>query len=227
MERMSQTTSVTAPVHAPDLPYTAVLPDSRAGRFGNRLGYLMAGLPVGIVALVVSVAGFSIGVSTLVIWIGLPFLAGTLATARSFARLERRQVARATGRPIAVPHYRPAAAPGPKGWLNALRDPQSWRDLIHMVVALPVRTLTFSLALTWTVGGLGELLYGLWSWSLPEGDNAGLLDLMYGIDSPAADIAFHTAIGVVLLATALPVVRGLTALQAALSRALLGRPEVF
>lgn len=222
MGHMSQMTSTATPTYASDQHV------SRLGRFWNQLGYLLAGLPVGLVALLVSVAGFSLGVSTLVLWIGLPILAGTLAAARSFARLERRQVARATGRPVALPHYRSNPGKGLTRWLGAVRDPQSWRDLIHMVVALPVRTFTFSCALVWTVGGLGELLYGLWSWSLPRGDEEqGLLDLMYGIDSTGAEIAFNTAIGVVLLATALPLVRGLTAAQTALSRALLGQPPVY
>jgi hypothetical protein len=82
----------------------------------------------------------------------------------------------------------------------------------------------FSLALTWTVGGLGELLYVTWSWALPRDEETGLLDLAFGVDSRAADIAFHTAAGVVLLATSVPLLRGLTAAQAGLARTLLGDP---
>ncbi|MFI5685591.1 hypothetical protein [Streptomyces sp. NPDC051636] len=43
---------------------------------------------------------------------------------------------------------------------------------------------------------------------------------MFGVSSRWADIAFNPGIGVVLAATAVPVVRGLAALQTGLARAL-------
>ncbi|RKN37534.1 hypothetical protein D7294_27750 [Streptomyces hoynatensis] len=197
---------------------------SGAGRFWRRLGYLLGGLPVGIAAFTAGVTGLCFGVGTFLIWIGLPALVGTLFLARAFAALERRQVAAVTGRPIPAPRYRipSAGESGLARLLGALGDAQSWRDLAHLVAAFPIRVLTFSLAFTWTVGGLGELLYATWSWPLPRDDEGGLLDLMFGIDGRLPDVAFNTAIGVVLLATAVPMLRGLTALQTSLARALLG-----
>jgi hypothetical protein len=168
------------------------------------------------------VTGFAAGVGTLAIWLGLPVLAGTLAAARYFARLERAQVAAVTGRPLPPPTPYRHETDGGGGIVRALSDPQSWRDLAHAVVSFPLRVITFCAAVTWTVGGLGELLYAVWSWPIPRDDGeAGLLDLMFGISSRAADIAFNTAIGVVLLATAVPVIRALTAVQSGLARALL------
>ncbi|WKX71038.1 sensor domain-containing protein [Streptomyces sp. XD-27] len=198
----------------------------RVGRFGRQLGYLLAGLPVGIAAFVIAVTGFTAGAASFAVVLGLPILVAALAAARAFARVERRQVEAATGRALPAHSYRPRdGGAGPAAWLRALRDPQSWRDLAHMLVAFPLRVASFCIALTWTVGGLGELLYGAWSWSIPrDDDEAGLLDLMFGVDSRLADIAFNTGIGVVLLATAVPVVRGLVAIQAALARGLLTNP---
>jgi putative sensor protein len=190
---------------------------SRFSRFSRELGYLLSGLPLGIASFTAAVTGFSLGVGTLVIWLGIPVLAATLAASRYFADIERAQVAALTGRPL------PPRPPRNAGLgLPALSDPQSWRDLTHAVLALPLRVITFSLAVAWTIGGLGELLYITWSWPIPrDGGEEGLLDLMFGIDSRGADIAFNTAIGVVLLATAIPMIRALTALQTALARALL------
>jgi hypothetical protein len=181
------------------------------------MAYLLSGLPLGIAAFVAMVTGFAVGVSTLVIMVGLPVLIGTLSAARFLAKVESEQIERATGRPL--PPLRPRVARG--GWA-ALLDGQSWRDLLHAVVAFPVRIFTFCVALAWTVGGVGGLLYGLWSWSLPrDAGNDGLLDLALGISGRGPDIALNTILGLFLLATLLPVVRGLTVMQAGLGRVLL------
>ncbi|MBO2458043.1 sensor histidine kinase [Actinomadura violacea] len=200
----------------------ATRPSSAPARFGRELVYLLSGLPVGAAAFAVAIAGLAAGASTLVVLLGLPILVGTLTAARAFARLERRQAERATGRDLPPHHYRDAGETGFAGWLRALREPQSWRDLVHMVVAFPVRLITFCVAITWTVGGAAETVYAAWSWPIPrDADNTGVLDLAFGISSRGADIAFNTGVGVVLLATAVPVVHGLAALQTALARALL------
>ncbi|GAA2159812.1 hypothetical protein GCM10009727_72110 [Actinomadura napierensis] len=197
-------------------------PSGALGRFGREFAYLLSGLPVGAAAFAVAIAGLAAGASTLVVLLGLPVLVGTLAAARAFARLERRQVERATGRALPPHHYRGTEEAGFTGWLHAVREPQSWRDLTYMVVAFPVRLTTFCFAITWTVGGVAELLYAAWSWPIPrDRDNTGVLDLAFGISSRGADIAFNTGVGAVLLVTAIPVVRGLVSLQTSLSRALL------
>ncbi|MGI5353229.1 sensor domain-containing protein [Streptomyces sp. CA-250714] len=202
----------------------------RRGRFGREVGYLLSGLPVGIAAFTLMVTGFALGVSTLVLVIGLPVLAGTLSVARYLARLEADHIAAVTGRPLPSRPQREAAAEalsdsGGGRW-KAVRDPQAWRELAHAVLAFPVRVVTFSLTLVWLVGGLGELTYGLWSWSLPRDGHDGLMDLAFGVTGRGPDIAFNTAIGVFLLATAVPVVRGLTVTQASLGRVLLRRGEL-
>ncbi|MBC8091049.1 MAG: sensor domain-containing protein, partial [Pseudonocardia sp.] len=65
---------------------------------GRGYAYLLAGLPLGIVAFVVAVTGFSVGVGTLVVWVGLPVLVGTLVAARGLAAAERSLAEYATGR---------------------------------------------------------------------------------------------------------------------------------
>ncbi|WP_240796329.1 sensor domain-containing protein [Streptomyces sp. RFCAC02] len=192
------------------------------GGFGGRLGYLLLGLPFGIAAFTATVVALSLGAAGFVLVAGMPVLIGALSLARAPAGTERRRVARVTGRPVPEPRYREPEGHGMARWLSALGDPQAWRDVLHAVVSFPLRVTGFCFALTWTLGGLAETLYATWSWSLPKepGEN-GLLDLAFGIDSTLADIAFNTAIGLLILATARPVVRGMTALQTGLSRALL------
>ncbi|WP_344523445.1 sensor domain-containing protein [Streptomyces albiaxialis] len=186
------------------------------GRFRREVAYLLSGLPLGIAAFVLMVTGFALGVSTLILLLGLPVLGGTLAMARWFARVEAAQIERVSGRPLP-----PGAERTPRGGWGLLADAQGWRDLVHAVVAFPVRVTTFSIALAWLVGGVGGLTYGLWSWSIPRDENDGLMDLAFGLTGRGPDIAFNTALGVVLLATTIPVIRGLATAQAGLGRVML------
>ncbi|HEY0397516.1 MAG TPA: sensor domain-containing protein, partial [Acidimicrobiia bacterium] len=160
------------------------------------MGYLLGGLPLAIVAFVIAVAGFSAGVGTLVVWVGLPVLVLTLRAARGFAVVERRSTEWATGRPLPPHHYREPRGRGVGRWFNALAEPQSWRDLVHAVVGFPVRLVTFVLAVAWTVGGVGGLLYVTWQWALPENDEGGgLLWLLTGIGGRLGEIAVNTVLG--------------------------------
>ena len=88
------------------------------------------------------------GVGTLVVWLGVPLLAGTQAAARGFAGLERRRVDAVTGRPLPPHHYRTAGGAGLARLARSLLDPQSWRDLLHAVLAFPLRVVGFVIAVT-------------------------------------------------------------------------------
>lgn len=208
-----------APVPAVTGPTTA------AQRFWRGYGYLLGGLPLCIVAFVIAVAGFAAGVGTIVVWLGLPILAGTLRASRGLAGVERRGAEWATGRPLPPHHYRQTRGRGLGRLFSMLADPQSWRDLLHSVVAFPVRLAMFVIAVVWTVGGLGSLLYITWEWSLPRddaaGNNGGLFWLIFGYQFRLGEIALNTALGVVMLATAPLVIRGLVATRAGLARGLL------
>ncbi|MGH3934966.1 MAG: sensor histidine kinase [Pseudonocardiaceae bacterium] len=208
----------------PMTPGTQWLP-AAGHRLALGFGYLLAGLPVGITAFVVAVAGFSTGVSTLVVWLGLPILVGTLYASRGLATVERHAVRWATGRELPPHHYRRVHGHRvARRLLHALADPQSWRDLLHCVVAFPVRVATFSIAVSWAVAGLGLTLYVLWEWSLPRPDNYynnGLFGLITGSSARLGDIALNTAIGMLMLISLPWVVRGLVAAQAGLARGLL------
>ncbi|MGH3942104.1 MAG: sensor histidine kinase, partial [Pseudonocardiaceae bacterium] len=192
-------------------------------RLARGFGYLLAGLPVGIVAFVVAVAGFASGVGTLVVWIGLPILVGTLRAARGLATVERRAVCWVTGRELPPHYYRCARGRGLAWLLRALADPQSWRDLLHCVVAFPARVAAFVIAVSWAVGGLGSTLFVLWEWSLPRSEDEynGLYGLITDSSSRLGDIVLNTAIGVFLLLTLPWVVRGLVAVHVGLARGLL------
>ncbi|MGH4025752.1 MAG: sensor histidine kinase [Pseudonocardiaceae bacterium] len=217
--------NATAATSAPGVPIPAPVAPKRAVRLGRDFGYLLAGLPIGIAAFVVAVVGFCLGLGLFVVWLGLPVLVGTLAAARGFARLERSLVQSVTGAALPPHHYPAPSGRGLSRLLRALRDPQSWRDLLHMVLAFPLRVASFAISVPWVIGGLGGLLYVLWEWALPlnpqDPDSHTLIELITGNDTRLADILFTTACGAVLLGSAPFVLRGLTALQTGLAKALL------
>ncbi|GAA0910155.1 sensor histidine kinase [Pseudonocardia zijingensis] len=188
-------------------------------RFWRGYGYLLGGLPLAIVAFVIAVVGFAAGVGTMVVWLGLPILAGTLRASRGLARVERRGAEWATGRPLPPHHYREARGRGIGRLFRMIADPQSWRDLLHGVIGFPVRVAMFVIAVVWTVGGLGSVLYVTWQWALPE--NGGLFWLIFGYNFRLGEIALNTVLGVIMLTTAPLVVRGLVATRAGLARGLL------
>jgi signal transduction histidine kinase len=197
-------------------------PRTAAQRFWRGYGYLLGGLPLAIVAFVIAVVGFAAGVGTIVVWLGLPILAGTLRATRGLATVERRGAQWATGRPLPPHHYRETRGRGIGRLFSMLADPQSWRDLLHAVVAFPVRLAMFVIAVVWTVGGLGSLLYVTWQWALPDDDDdGGLFWLIFGYDFRLGEIAINTVLGVIMVATAPLVIRGLVATRAALARGLL------
>lgn len=195
----------------------------RLARFRREFRFLMVGLPLGVAAFVCVTVGISLGMGLVAILIGLPVFIEVLFMARVFANLERSRAATVTGRALPSHHYDVTERGGtPVQRLAVMLDKQSWRDVVHALVSFPVRIVGFCLATVWVVGGLGEVLYATWSWSLPRDDDTkGLVDLMTGVESRWADIGFNTAVGVVLLLTAVPLVHGLTAAQVALARVLL------
>ena len=81
--------------------------------------------------LLAAVTGFSLGVSTAVVWVGVPVLAVTLWAARGVANTERRCVERATGQPLPPHHYRVSrpgsarVATSPSSCANAVALPDS------------------------------------------------------------------------------------------------------
>ncbi|WP_225920500.1 sensor histidine kinase [Pseudonocardia oceani] len=191
------------------------------GRIARSYAYLLAGFPLGTAAFVVVVTGTAVGAGTLVVWVGLPVLVAVLAAARGFAGAERALV-RTAGIALPAHHHREPRGRGLGRLWSRLADAQSWRELLHALVAFPVHVVTFSVALAWGVGAVGGVTSAAWLWSIPRDDGvSGLFGLVTGISSLVAEIASTTLAGVLLLLTLPLVLRGLVAAQAGLARALL------
>ncbi len=97
-------------------------------------GYAVAQLFLAIVLIVLLVL-WIVGGVLVVIWIGLPILAGTLAATRWIANLHRTMAARTLGSPVPVP-YRPLPRAGFFDKARVvLADPMTWRDLAWLLLA--------------------------------------------------------------------------------------------
>lgn len=70
--------------------------------------YTLVGFPTAVIGFVLMVAGVAAGAGTVVVWVGVPVLAGTLMMARGFADAERGWLADVLRRPPVRPRYKPA-----------------------------------------------------------------------------------------------------------------------
>jgi signal transduction histidine kinase len=187
-------------------------------------GYTLLGFPLAVASFSVIVTGMSAGLSTLVIVVGLPVLAGTLFVARFFADIERLRVPAVLRRPRTRPAYRAAqrGAGVGKRIVTPLAQTQFWLDLAHGILRFPIAVATFSIIVTWWAAAIGGTLTIAWDWSIPRGpDNRSLAQLIGLGDSTFARVGLQTAIGLVCLISLPVVVRGCALISAVFSRFLL------
>jgi len=183
---------------------------------------VLTGFPLAVAAFVLLVAGFTVGLGTLAITIGIVVLAGTLAAARAFARVERFRLDALLGVRTPRPAYRTPRGGKFGRAVSAGADPRRWLDLLHGIVAFPVAVATFSIVVTWFAGAIGGLGYVLWEWSVSRGPDNHSLAYFLGLgDGRTADILLTTGLGALAAVTLPWVVRGCAAVQAGLAWALL------
>lgn len=192
-------------------------------RLGADTVYVFTAFPLCVLGFVVAVCGLALGVSTLIIWVGLPILALTLVTSTGLAQLERLRLQRLQGRSFPRTDYR-VADPQQAWWqrpLAPLRDPQSWLDTLWGPVSFVTGTAIFCVATVWWAGALTGLTYWFWQQWLPDSDGETLAELMGVGTSATADIGVNTVIGLFCLATLPFVMRGLAWLHGSLADVLL------
>jgi signal transduction histidine kinase len=185
--------------------------------------YVLLGFPLGLITLVLVITGFALWIGTVIIWIGLPILVGTLLMSRGFAVIERARIGPVLGRRMIHPVYRTAHAQG--FWSRSiapLADAQAWLDMVHAIFRFIPSTIGFAFVITWWAGTLGGLTYPLWDWTLPHPESNYELPEMLGLgDSAGVRIMLYVATGLVFAATLYPVVRAAALLEAAFGYSML------
>src|SRR5579884_1903614 len=112
--------------------------------------YLLLSFPLGLTYFLITVIGLSVGLGTVVIWVGLPILFGTLFAIRGMAVVERQLVASLLRFPMPARYDEQSEAH--RSLLHRfsymLRDPHTWTSMLYMILKLPLGILSFTLALT-------------------------------------------------------------------------------
>lgn len=115
---------------------------------GN-IAFLLLSFPLGLTYFLLVVIGLVLGVSTLIIWIGLPILFATLILIGGMAAIERRMATNLLH--VSFPYPRYGQDVPQQGFLrrfgNVLRDPLTWTSTIYMILKLPLGIISFTLAL--------------------------------------------------------------------------------
>ncbi|MGH3761188.1 sensor domain-containing protein [Actinophytocola sp.] len=188
------------------------------------LAYLVMNLPIGIASFVFVVTTVSVGLGTVIIWVGLAVLAVAILSWRGFAQFERARVHAMLGTYVATP-YRPPPKQG-KRWATRVKDPATWKDLVYCVLLLPIGIAEFTLMVTFWATSLWLVTMPIyWTW-LPDAWRPILWNdhPLFAIDS-WPDTLLWCALGVLVLAVAVALTRVLGTLHARFARALLGPSE--
>ncbi|MEU3841691.1 sensor domain-containing protein [Streptomyces sp. NPDC028635] len=198
------------------------------GRTWRELGYVLLGLPIGIVLFVFAVTMVSLGAGLLVTFLGVPVLAAALAGCRGFGALERARARGLLGLDVADPEPLRARRNGLMGWIGAvLKSGASWRHLLYAVLQFPWAVLSFCVAVAFWAYGWAMLTYPLWFWVFPMYAGQGGLQL-YGdehhriyLDNPF-EITVTVLVGALFTMATPWIVRALTTVDRLLVHGLLG-----
>jgi Putative sensor len=112
--------------------------------------YLLLSFPLGTIYFVILTIGLSLGVSTIIIWIGLPILLLTIAAIWGMAALERELAVQLlkVDIPLLLPSQ-PEARRTWHSWFGArIKNPLTWKSLIYLFIKFPLGIISFCLALT-------------------------------------------------------------------------------
>ncbi|MFJ8507042.1 sensor histidine kinase [Streptomyces avermitilis] len=197
-------------------------------RSWREFGYLMLGLPIGIVMFTYAVTMFALGAGLLVTFLGIPVLAAALAGCRGFGALERARARRLLGLDVAAPEPLRMKGGGPMAWMGAmLKSGASWRHLLYAVLQFPWAVFAFVVALNFWAYGWALLTYPLWFWLFPMYGGQGGLQL-YGdqahsiyLDNPF-EITVTALVGLLFTVATPWIVRALTTVDRLLVHGLLG-----
>ncbi|MFI8999451.1 sensor histidine kinase [Streptomyces sp. NPDC053541] len=198
------------------------------GRTWRELGYVLTGFPLSIVSFCLAVALVSAGAGLLVTFLGIPVLAGALATCRGFGAVERARARGLLGLDVPAPEPARGKTGGALSWMGAtLKSGASWRHLLYALLHFPWAVFAFTVTVALWTWGWALFTYPVWQWVLPMyAGQAGLQ--VYGdeahsvyLDSPF-EVTVTCLVGLVFVLLAPWVLRGLVAVDRLMVTGLLG-----
>jgi signal transduction histidine kinase len=172
-------------------------------RGGHDFVYVASGLPLGIAWLVALVTLLAVGVSLVVITVGIPILVFTFLLVRWGANTERERAALVLGAPIARPRRRPPESTRLLDRMFApLRDRRTWRDLGYMLLLGPVGIIAGTLSVTLWGAALAALVAPLFAPGAPDGSVLDDLGAVVYAAGPVAAVALGGLAAIVTRALA-------------------------
>jgi len=110
--------------------------------------FMLAGFPINLLAFILIVTLFSVGVGTLVIWLGLVVLLVATKTVFGFAATNRAMIRGLLGVDIPTPKISyDGSGSFWQRYLRRLTHPQMWRNLAYLLLAFPLACFEFPLAI--------------------------------------------------------------------------------
>lgn len=185
------------PEEAPDRRYGFFNVVSDPRTYGALL-YMLLSLATGIFYFTWVVTGLSLTLGFIILIIGIPFAMLFVGSIRVLAHVEGRLVEGLLG--VRMPRRLPSQAPQDESiWTKvkeALTDSRTWSSMFYLALMLPLGITYFVLAVVGICVSLGVSAAALW---VLVTDRAGDIQIS---GSPWLEHLFHTAPGLVLLATA-------------------------
>ncbi|MEV4602782.1 sensor domain-containing protein [Amycolatopsis sp. NPDC049253] len=120
------------------------MPVTRRPHAIRTIGFLIVNFPIRIFAFVVVLVSMIVGVATTMLWVGIPLSLIATGVMRGFADLERRSVRTLLGVDVAQPRRKQPHGNGLlAAWQARLVDPVTWRELVFVLVAMPLGIVEF------------------------------------------------------------------------------------
>lgn len=191
--------------------------------FSGSLVYLLMNLPMGVVAFALLVSFISLGVGTLVVWLGVAVLALVVLAVRGAARMERARVYALLDRYIDPPYLPLPAGSQSLRWKARLKDGSTWRDLSYFFLLFPLGIVEFVLITTFWSTSLGLAGLPIYYRFLPNGEYRFPTWEVpwFTVDSTVSALPW-AALGVLCVALSVALTKALAGAHARLATALLG-----
>jgi len=123
--------------------------------------FMVVSFPLRLTQFILLVVGMTVGIGTMVIWVGIPILLATTWLVRSFGDLERRWVRWGLGTPVPDREREPREDTVLRNWRVQLTDPGTWRDLGYLMIIFPFGIFEFAFGIAATI------LFPLGMWVAP------------------------------------------------------------
>ncbi|SDD89051.1 sensor histidine kinase [Actinokineospora iranica] len=109
------------------------------------IAYLLGGFPLSLFTFVVTVVLVCVGVSTVIIWVGVGILVGAAVTTRAFGNAHRFWARTLVGADLPARPVLPSDEGVLRQWRALLTDARTWRDFGYLMLDFPLSVFGFAL----------------------------------------------------------------------------------